>query len=103
MESGHNGRNQPSTPCLLRAAISPQWSPAITAGISVLATGFSPEPRQPQWSPAITAGIRIATKVGVSRTRVASMESGHNGRNQRTRGIADTAGLGDNGLNGVRP
>ena len=37
----------------------PQWSPAITAGIS-LRGGKSPltHGQQPQWSPAITAGIR---------------------------------------------
>ena len=67
MESGHNGRNQAiifTTTAIM--AWLPQWSPAITAGIS--ATYHDLIHRliwMPQWSPAITAGIRLTRVVGL--------------------------------------
>jgi hypothetical protein len=82
MVSGHEDRNQQRSNRSGVTSRIPQWCPAMKTGIRTLGVDEFTATGTPQWCPAMKTGISPRLAQIQLRVGLASMVSGHEGRNQ---------------------
>ena len=91
MEPAGHRREQLKSGRCWRPVRSPQWSPPVIGGSSLLISGYRAGRRRPQWSPPVIGGSSRQHRGGGPGGRRAAMEPAGHRREQRASATRPTA------------